>query len=74
VRDQLVVYEPFRSIFYTPQFVALYGGHFATEGFDVDVRTSSTAVTTTSALIDGTARELGHTSVARSAVDAVSAG
>jgi NitT/TauT family transport system substrate-binding protein len=55
VSERLVVYEPFRSIFYTPQFVALYGGHFATEGFDVDVRTSSTVVTTTSALIGGTA-------------------
>ena len=37
----LVVYEPFRSIFYAPQFVTLYGGHFAAEGFDVEVRTAS---------------------------------
>ena len=54
--ERLVVYEPFRSIFYTPQFVTLYGGHFAAEGLDVEVRTSSAAVTTTSALIDGTAQ------------------
>jgi NitT/TauT family transport system substrate-binding protein len=51
-----VVYEPFRSIFYTPQFVTLYGGHFAAEGLDVEVRTSTAAVTTISALIDGTAQ------------------
>jgi len=55
VSERLVVYEPFRSIFYTPQFVTLHGGHFAAEGLDVDVRTSTSAVTTTSALIDGTA-------------------
>lgn len=54
--ERLVVYEPFRSIFYTPQFVTLYGGHFAAEGLDVEVRTSSATVTTTSALIDGTAQ------------------
>jgi NitT/TauT family transport system substrate-binding protein len=56
VSERLVVYEPFRSIFYTPQFVTLYGGHFAAEGLDVEVRTSTAAVTTTSALIDGTAQ------------------
>jgi NitT/TauT family transport system substrate-binding protein len=56
VSERLVVYEPFRSIFYTPQFVTLYGGHFAAEGLDVDLRTSTHAVTTTSALIDGTAQ------------------
>jgi NitT/TauT family transport system substrate-binding protein len=55
VSERLVVYEPFRSIFYAPQFVTLYGGHFAAEGLDVDVRTSTRTVTTTSALIDGTA-------------------
>ena len=51
----VVVYEPFRSIFYAPQFVTLYGGHFAAEGLDVEVRTASGGVTTTGALIDGTA-------------------
>jgi NitT/TauT family transport system substrate-binding protein len=55
-RTRVVVYEPFRSIFYTPQFVTLYGGHFAAEGLDVEIRTSTASVTTTSALIDGTAR------------------
>ena len=54
--ERLVVYEPFRSLFYTPQFVTLYGGHFAAEGLDVEVRTSTAAVTTTGALIDGTAQ------------------
>jgi NitT/TauT family transport system substrate-binding protein len=54
--ERVIVYEPFRSIFYAPQFVTLYGGHFAAEGLDVEVRTSTPAATTTSALIDGTAR------------------
>jgi NitT/TauT family transport system substrate-binding protein len=52
--QRIVVHEPFRSIFYAPQFVTLYGGHFAAEGLDVEVRTSSPAATSTSALIDGT--------------------
>src|SRR3989475_9365657 len=50
---QLTIYEPFRSIFYAPQFVALYGGHFAGEGLDVQVETAGRGVTTTGALIDG---------------------
>jgi NitT/TauT family transport system substrate-binding protein len=49
----LTVYEPFRSIFYAPQFVALYGRHFANEGLDVTVVTAGGGVTTTGALIDG---------------------
>lgn len=48
----LTVYEPFRSIFYAPQFVALHGRHFAAEGLDVTVVTATT-ITTTAALIDG---------------------
>jgi NitT/TauT family transport system substrate-binding protein len=52
---RIVVYEPFRSIFYAPQFVALHGGHFAAEDLDVEVRTQDSRVTTTGALIDGTA-------------------
>ena len=52
--QRIVVHEPFRSIFYAPQFVTLYGGHFAAEGLDVEVRTSTPAATSTSALIDGT--------------------
>jgi len=51
----LTVYEPFRSIFYAPQFVALHGGHFAAEGLDVSVRTAGGGITTTGALIDGRA-------------------
>ena len=49
----LIVYEPFRSIFYAPQFVAIHGGHFASEGLDVQVRTAGAGLTTTAALING---------------------
>jgi NitT/TauT family transport system substrate-binding protein len=52
---RLTIYEPFRSIFYAPQWVALHGGHFAAEGLDVEVRTAGGGVTTTGALIDGRA-------------------
>ena len=51
----LTVYEPFRSIFYAPQFVALHGGHFAAEGLDVSVVTAGGGITTTGALLDGRA-------------------
>jgi NitT/TauT family transport system substrate-binding protein len=54
--QRLVVYEPFRSIFYAPQFVTLYGGHFGAEGFDVEVRTAGGGVTSAGALVDGAAR------------------
>jgi NitT/TauT family transport system substrate-binding protein len=50
---RLTIYEPFRSIFYAPQFVALYGRHFAGEGLDVQVVTAGAGVTTTGALLDG---------------------
>ena len=50
---RLTIYEPFRSIFYAPQFVGLYGGHFAAEGLELDVITASAGATTTGALIDG---------------------
>ncbi len=50
----LTVMEPFRSLFYAPQFVALHGGHFAAEGFDVTVRTASGGLNSTDALLDGT--------------------
>ncbi|HSE91759.1 MAG TPA: ABC transporter substrate-binding protein [Methylomirabilota bacterium] len=53
---RLTVMEPFRSLFYAPQFVALHLGHFADEGFDVTVRTGADATGTTRALIDGTAQ------------------
>jgi NitT/TauT family transport system substrate-binding protein len=52
---RLTVYEPFRSIFYAPQFVALHGRHFAGEGLDVTVVTAGGGITTTGALIDGQA-------------------
>ena len=55
-RQRLTVYEPFHSIFYAPQFVTLHGGHFAAEGLDVELRTAGGGVTTTGALIDGTAQ------------------
>jgi NitT/TauT family transport system substrate-binding protein len=48
----VTVYEPFRSIFYAPQFVALYGRHFADEGLDVSVVTAGAGITTTGALLD----------------------
>src|SRR5262244_262439 len=50
---RLTIYEPFRSIFYAPQFVAVYGGHFAAEGLEVEVVTAAAGATTTGALIDG---------------------
>jgi NitT/TauT family transport system substrate-binding protein len=52
---RLTVYEPFRSIFYAPQFVALHGGHFAGEGLEVAVVTAGGGLTTTGALLDGRA-------------------
>lgn len=52
---RLTIYEPFRSIFYAPQFVALYGQHLAGEGLDVEVVTAGGGITTTSALMDGRA-------------------
>ena len=50
------VMEPFRSLFYAPQFVALYGGHFAAEGLDVTITTAGGGRTTTSTLLDGTTK------------------
>src|SRR5262245_3982702 len=52
----ITVVEPFRSLFYAPQFVALHRGYFADEGLDVTVRTGTSATSTTRALIDGTAQ------------------
>ena len=49
----LVVWEPFRSIFYAPQWVTIHGGHFAAEGLDVEVRTAGGGLTTTGVLLDG---------------------
>ena len=52
---RLTIYEPFRSMFYAPQFVALYGGHFGAEGLEVQVVTASVGDTTTGALMEGRA-------------------
>jgi NitT/TauT family transport system substrate-binding protein len=52
---RLTIYEPFRSIFYAPQFVAVHGQHFAGEGLDVEVVTVGGGITTTGALMDGRA-------------------
>jgi NitT/TauT family transport system substrate-binding protein len=51
----LRLYEPFRSIFYAPQFVALHGGYFGAEDLDVAVETAGGGVTTTGVLMDGRA-------------------
>jgi NitT/TauT family transport system substrate-binding protein len=53
---KLVVWEPFRSIFYAPQWVMIHGGHFAAEGLEVEVRTAGGGVTTTGVLLDGGAQ------------------
>jgi NitT/TauT family transport system substrate-binding protein len=50
---RLIIYEPFRSLFYAPQFVALHGGHFAAEDLDVSIVTASAGTTTPAALIEG---------------------
>jgi len=50
---RLTIWEPFRSIFYAPQWVSLHGGHFAAEGLDVEVKTAGGGVTTTGVLLDG---------------------
>lgn len=52
---RLTLIEPFRSVFYAPQFVALYRGEFAAEGFDVTLRTAPRAGGTVEALLDGSA-------------------
>jgi len=49
----LTLWEPFRSIFYAPQWVTIHGGHFAAEGLDVDVKTAGGGITTTGVLLDG---------------------
>lgn len=55
MRRALTVMEPFHSLFYAPQYVALHGGHFAAEGLEVTVHTAGGGVTTTSALLEGKA-------------------
>lgn len=62
---RLTVVEPFRSLFYAPQFVALHRGCFAAEGLDVVVKTATEAAGTVRALVDGTA-EIGLGGLMRS--------
>ncbi|MGH7335558.1 MAG: ABC transporter substrate-binding protein [Candidatus Rokuibacteriota bacterium] len=51
----LTVVEPFRSLFYAPQFVALHGGYFAAEDLAVTIHTAGDGLTTTDALLHGRA-------------------
>jgi len=62
---RLAVVEPFRSLFYAPQFVALHRGFFANEGLDVVVKTATDAAGTVRALTNGTA-EIGLGGLMRS--------
>lgn len=57
---RLRVIEPFRSLFYAPNFVAIHGGHFAAEGVEVVRTTASKALGTVDAL------RLGHADLALS--------
>lgn len=52
---RLRVFEPFRSLFYAPNFVAIHGGHLAAEGFEIALTTASPALGTVDALINGSA-------------------
>jgi NitT/TauT family transport system substrate-binding protein len=47
--------EPFRSLFYAPNFVAIHGGHFAAEGFEIALTTAAPGLGTVDALRDGRA-------------------
>jgi NitT/TauT family transport system substrate-binding protein len=47
--------EPFRSPFYAPALVAVYGGHFAAAGFDVSYGTAQPGQGTAEALLEGRA-------------------
>jgi NitT/TauT family transport system substrate-binding protein len=53
-RRALALMEPFHSVFYAPQFVAIHRGFFAEEGLDVTVETApGGARTTVTSLLDG---------------------
>ncbi len=52
---RLRVIEPFRSLFYTPQFVAIHGGHLAAEGLEIALATAARSAGTVDALSDGRA-------------------
>lgn len=45
--------EPFHSPFYAPALIAVRGGHFAEEGFDVTLLTAAPGHGTADALLDG---------------------
>lgn len=53
---RIAVMEPFHSLFYAPQYVALHAGYFAAEGLEVTVATAGEARRTASALRQGTAK------------------
>jgi len=52
---RLRVIEPFRSLFYTPQFVAIHGGHLAAEGLEIALTTATQGGGTVDALRSGSA-------------------
>ncbi len=52
---RLRVIEPFRSLFYAPNFVAIHGGHLAAEGFEIALTTATKAVSAADALQTGEA-------------------
>ncbi|MEK7385651.1 MAG: ABC transporter substrate-binding protein, partial [candidate division NC10 bacterium] len=52
---RLRVIEPFRSPFYTPQFVAIHGGHLAAEGLEIALATAARGAGTVDALANGQA-------------------
>ncbi len=52
---RLRVIEPFRSLFYTPQFVAIHGGHLAAEGPEIALTTATQGGGTVDALRSGSA-------------------
>ncbi len=52
----VAVMERFHSLFYTPQYVALHGGHFAAEGLEVTVATADGTRPWAPTLLDGTTK------------------
>ena len=52
---RLRVVEPFRSLFYAPQFVAIHGGHLAAEGLEIALTTAAKGGGTVDALLNGNA-------------------
>jgi NitT/TauT family transport system substrate-binding protein len=54
---KITVYQPFRSLFYATQSVAVHGGHFAAEGLEVrSVVASGSSANTLRALVEGAAQ------------------